>query len=110
MLIIAKLRENPRKISNSALSLAGLKFPAFPSLGARNRGGPHQRPRLARSPKEVDMHEHFNNASLANLSKPDLEALLANYLAKLNATDNEAEKAQVRSDIAIIQKYLFNLS
>ena len=56
------------------------------------------------------MHEHFNNASLANLSKPDLEALLANYLAKLNATENEAEKAQVRSDIAIIQKYLFNLS
>ena len=56
------------------------------------------------------MQEHFNNASLANLSKSDLARLLANYLAKLNATENEAEKAQVRSDIAIIQKYLFNLS
>jgi len=56
------------------------------------------------------MQEHFNNASLANLSKPDLEALLANYLAKLNAAENEADKAHARSNIAIIQKYLFNLS
>tara|TARA_R110000824_G_scaffold350069_1_gene537007 strand:- start:824 stop:994 length:171 start_codon:yes stop_codon:yes gene_type:complete len=56
------------------------------------------------------MLDHFNDASLANLSKPDLEALLANYLARLNATENEAEKVQVRSNIAIIQKYLFNLS
>lgn len=56
------------------------------------------------------MLDHFNNASLANLSKPDLEARLANYLAKLNATDDEAEKAQIRSDITIIQRYLFDPS
>jgi|GEM_PF-2176026 len=56
------------------------------------------------------MHEQFNNASLANLSKSDLEALLANYLAKLNVTDDEAEKAQLRSDITIIQRYLFDPS
>lgn len=52
------------------------------------------------------MQEHFNNASLANLSESELKTLLANYLAKLSAAKSEADKAQIRADIAVIKMQL----
>ena len=52
------------------------------------------------------MLDCFNTASLAKLSKADLHALLANYQAKLTASSDDLERAQLRSDISMIQKAL----
>ena len=52
------------------------------------------------------MVDCFNTASLAKLSKTDLHALLANYHAKLTASSEDFERAQLRSDISMIQRAL----
>lgn len=56
--------------------------------------------------KEGDMLDHFNAASLATLSKAELHALLANYQAKLFASSDNLERAQLRSDISMVQRAL----
>lgn len=52
------------------------------------------------------MLDCFNAASLAKLSKEELHALLANYHAKLTASSDDLERAQLRSDISMIQRAL----
>lgn len=52
------------------------------------------------------MLDHFNTASLVKLSKAELHALLANYQAKLTASSDDLERAQLRSDISMIQRAL----
>lgn len=52
------------------------------------------------------MLDHFNTASLAKLSKADLQALLANYQARLTASSDDLERTQLRSDISMIQRAL----
>lgn len=58
--------------------------------------------------KEGDMLGYFNTASLANLTKAELQSLLATYQAKLLAADNETDRAQTLSEIATIRRYLHN--
>ena len=52
------------------------------------------------------MLDCFNTASLAKLSKTELQALLANYQAKLAASSDEFERIRLRSDISMIKKAL----
>lgn len=53
---------------------------------------------------------HFNTASLATLSKADLEAMLAKLQARLFATQAEADRAALQADIATVRLYLHSLS
>lgn len=64
----------------------------------------------ASKPKEDDMLDQFNAASLATLSKADLETLLASLQAKLSATQAAADKATLEADIATVRRYLHSFS
>lgn len=45
------------------------------------------------------MIDQFNAQSLAKLSKSALEAIIANYVAELNSSENEQVRADIQSKI-----------
>lgn len=49
------------------------------------------------------MQDTFNIASLAKLSKDDLQGLLANYQTKLAQPRSEPEQAAIKSKICLIR-------
>ena len=52
------------------------------------------------------MQNYFNTAALAQLSKSELEHLLATYEARLTAASSETELSQLHSQIAGIRMAL----
>lgn len=52
------------------------------------------------------MQDQFNLASLAKLSKSELEALLASYLSMLIASSSEAERQDARAKIVAVRMAL----
>jgi hypothetical protein len=66
--------------------------------------------KAAPNTKEKMMLDHFNAATLATLSKDELETLLASLQAKLSATQADSDKASLQADIATVRRYLHSLS
>lgn len=63
-----------------------------------------ERLRSSQSPKmEVIMQDNFNLASLAKLSKAELEALLATLSSQFNAASSEADRSTILSKIAMVR-------
>ena len=49
------------------------------------------------------MQDNFNLASLAKLSKAELEALLATLSSQFNAASSEADRSTILSKIAMVR-------
>lgn len=52
------------------------------------------------------MLDHFNAASLAKLSKAELQSLLSCYQTLLNSAETEPERTEITAKLAVIKQAL----